>query len=154
GLSPNNFGGQYDPHEVMLSPDESKYFVTCQAANQVFVMDARADTLIKKIDVGTFPLEMGISKLHNEMFVTCEYEPSTQPKTEGEVDVIDLNTLEVIKKLQDGLYEPHGIGVMDDEGYVVISSRNTGTNGPAPHHVSSCGGTNGFIKLIDLNTLE
>jgi hypothetical protein len=43
---------------------------------------------------------------------------------------------------------------MDDEGYVVVSSRNLDIAGPAPHHVSNCGGRNGFLKLIDLNTLE
>jgi len=154
GLSWNNIEGHYDPHEIMLAPDESKYFVTCQSANAVYVMDATSDTLIAAIAVGKTPLEMGISKDHNELFVTCEYEPSSEPKTIGEVDVIDLNTLQVIKKLQDGLYEPHGIGVMDTEGYVVIASLNYDGTGPAPHHVSNCGGRNGFLKLIDLGTLE
>jgi hypothetical protein len=65
-----------------------------------------------------------------------------------------MNTLEVIKELQDGLYEPHGIAVMEEEGYVVVASRNVDTNGPAPHHTSDCGGRNGYLKLIDLNTLE
>jgi len=154
GLSANNFTGSFDPHEVMLSPDESKYFVTCQSANKVYVMDAHTDTLLTTIPVGTYPLEMGISKQHNQLFVTCEYEPGAQPKTEGEVDIIDLNTLQVIRKLQDGLFEPHGIGVMDDEGYVVISNRNFDAGGPAPHHASACGGKNGFIQMIDLNTLD
>jgi len=154
GQSPNNFQYTYDPHEVMLSPDESKYFVTCEASNEVRVMDAHADTLVTVIPVAQFPLEMGLSKQHNLLFVTCQNEPSDQPKTEGAVAIIDVNTLQVVKTLTEGLYEPHGVGVMDDEGYVIISSRNLEGSGPAPHHVSDCGGRNGFIKLIDLNTLD
>jgi DNA-binding beta-propeller fold protein YncE len=154
GQSPNSVEGTYDPHEIMLSPDESRYFVTCEASNEVRVMDAHTDTLLTVIPVGQFPQEMGISLAHNELFVTSFYTPSSEPKTEGSVDIIDLNTLQVVKQLQEGLFEPHGVGVMDDEGYVVISNRNLDIAGPAPHHVSNCGGRNGFIKLIDLNTLD
>lgn len=154
GQSPNNIAGTLDPHEVILSPDESKYFVSCQASNEVRVFDAATDTLIKVIPTNQYPLEFAISTAKNLLFVTCEYEPCDQDKCQGAVDIIDLNTLEVVKMLQDGLYEPHGIGVMDDEGYVVVASRNVDVNGPAPHHTSDCGGRNGYIKLIDLNTLE
>jgi len=154
GQSPNNIAGTLDPHEVMLSADESKYFVTCQASNEVRVFDAATDTLMKIIPVGQYPLEMGISVKNNLLFVTCEYTPCDEPKCEGSVDIIDLSTLQVVKELQDGLYEPHGIGVMDDEGYVVIASRNLDINGPAPHHVSNCGGRNGFVKIIDMSTLD
>jgi YVTN family beta-propeller protein len=154
GQSPNNVAGLLDPHEILFSPDGSKYFVTCQASNEVRVMDASTDTFITAIDVAQYPLEMGISLQQNLLFVTCEYEESTEPKTEGAVSIIDLNTLQVIKTLQHGLFEPHGIGVMDEEGYVVISNRNLDGGGPAPHHVSNCGGRNGFLELIDLNTLD
>lgn len=153
GYSPNNNSHLLDPHEIMMSPDESKYFVTCEWSNEVRVMDAHTDTLIKVIPVHEFPLEMAISLKYNYMFVTCENEPCGT-LCEGAVDVIDLNTLEVIKSLSDGLFEPHGIGVMDDEGYAVVANRNLDVAGPAPHHVSTCGGRNGFIKLIDLATLE
>ena len=37
---------------------------------------------------------------------------------------------------------------------MTISNRNVNPGGPAPHHVSECGGRNGFVKFIDLNTLE
>lgn len=154
GQLPNNIAGTLDPHEVILSPDESRYFVTCQASNEVRVMDAGTDTLIKIVSVGQYPLEFAISMSKNLLFVTCEYDACDDDKCLGSVSVIDMNTLEVIKELQDGLYEPHGIAVMEEEGYVVVASRNVDTNGPAPHHTSDCGGRNGYLKLIDLNTLE
>ncbi|MEO5673691.1 MAG: YncE family protein [Chitinophagales bacterium] len=154
GQSANNFPGIEDPHDIIFSEDGKQYFVTCQASNKVRVMDANTDTLVSAVSVSQFPLEMAISAQYNLLFVTCEYEPGAQPKTLGAVSIIDLNTLLVLKTLQDGLYEPHGVGVMDEEGYVVVSSRNLDIIGPAPHHVSDCGGRNGFLKLIDLNTLE
>jgi len=152
--SPNNFPNSYDPHEVILSPDESKYFVSCEASNEVRVFDAATDTLIKVIDVSQYPLEFAFSEQRNLLFVTCEFEPCSQTHCEGAVDIIDLNTLEVIKTLQGNMFQPHGIGVMDDEGYAIVASRNIDSNGPPPHHVSNCGGRNGYIQLIDLNTLE
>lgn len=154
GQLPNNIAGTLDPHEVVLSPDESRYFVSCQASNEVRVFDANTDTLIKVIPTSQYPLEFAISVTKNLLFVTCEYEECPEDKCLGAVDIIDLNKLEVVKTLQDGLYEPHGIGVMDEEGYAIVSSRNVDSDGPAPHHTTDCGGRNGYLKLIDLNTLE
>jgi YVTN family beta-propeller protein len=152
--SPNNIENTFDPHEVILSPDESKYFVTCQANNSVRVFDASTDTLIKVIPVSESPVDFAISLQRNLLFVTCEQEPCNQSHCKGAVDIIDLNTLEVVKVLQDNMYVPHAIDVMDDEGYAIVASRNTDASGPSPHHVSECSGRNGYIQLIDLNTLE
>ena len=33
--TPSNTPGTFDPHEILFSADGSKYFVTCEAANQV-----------------------------------------------------------------------------------------------------------------------
>jgi hypothetical protein len=37
---------------------------------------------------------------------------------------------------------------------VFVANRNQTTGGPAPHHSSNCGGKNGYITFIDMNTLE
>jgi hypothetical protein len=37
GVNINFNPGSIDPHEILFSPDESKYFVTCQASNEVRV---------------------------------------------------------------------------------------------------------------------
>lgn len=62
GQSPNNLPGTLDPHEVLLSADESKYFVTCQASDEVRVMDVNTDTLIVIVNVGNYPQEMSFQK--------------------------------------------------------------------------------------------
>ena len=49
--------------------------------------------------------------------------------------------------------EPHGIAVDDENGLVYVTNRNL-TGSSIPHHTSNCGGKNGFISFIDLNTLE
>ncbi|MBA3647849.1 MAG: hypothetical protein H0W62_04745 [Chitinophagales bacterium] len=154
GQQPNTIPNTYDPHEILLSPDESKYFVTCQASNEVRVMDAATDTLIKVIPVGTYPLEMSVSKVHPYLFVTCMQDPCGQPACRGSVYVLDYNTLEVVKVLQSELFQPHGVAVDDENEKVYISNRNIDPNGPPPHHTSECGGKNGFIRIIDMNLLE
>ena len=36
----------------------------------------------------------------------------------------------------------------------MLPTFNYDTNGPAPHHVSECGGRNGYLTVIDMSTLE
>jgi DNA-binding beta-propeller fold protein YncE len=153
GQQPNTIHNSIDPHEIMLSWDESKYFVTCEASNEVRVMDTKMDTLLAAIPVGVFPVEMTMSKKYPYLFVTCMEDPCSEPLCKGSVYVIDYNTLQVVTSLQSGLFQPHGIVVDDSSGIVVVSSRNINPDGPAPHHVSDCGGRNGYLKFIDLNTL-
>ncbi|MEI7801809.1 MAG: YncE family protein, partial [Bacteroidota bacterium] len=154
GETANNNNGTYDPHQVELSPDETKYFVTCQASNEVRVFQRSNDSLINIIPVGTFPLEMELSEKYNELFVTCEEDPTTSASFKGSVYVINYNSLQVVKVLQNNFSEPHGIGVDDKNNLLIIPSRNVSPNGPAPHHTSTCGGRNGYVQLVDLRTLE
>lgn len=151
---PHNFQGTYDPHEVIMSPDESKYFVSCQASNEVRVFDAATDALLAVIPVGNYPQEMAVSNRFPYLLVTCTDDPCSTPKCRGSVYVINYNTLETVAVINEGLYQPHGIGVADDAGYAVVASRNIDLEGPPPHHISDCGGRNGFIQFIDLSSLR
>jgi len=47
---------------------------------------------------------------------------------------------------------PHGIAVDEANGLVYVASRNILSSGPPPHHSSGCGGRNGFINFIDINS--
>lgn len=143
----------YDPHEVALSPDGTKYFVSCQASNEVRVFKQSNDSLLAVIPVGVFPLEFSFSKSHSYLFVSCEYDQS-QINFKGAVYVIDYNTFQVVKILNENLFEPHGIAVDEKNNLLIIANRNVSPNGPAPHHTSVCGGRNGYIRLVDLNSLE
>jgi len=143
----NNSGGPTaDPHEVAYSPDGSKYFVTCQGRNEVRVFNSSNDALLAVIPTASFPLEMSFSTSTNYLFVTCE--------TGNSVSVIDYVNLSHVKDIFTG-YQPHGIAVDDVKKVVYVANRNTPTSGgPAPHHSSTCGGRNGYLTLINLNTLQ
>ena len=50
-------------------------------------------------------------------------------------------------------YQPHGIGLDEVYGFVIVSSRNIVSNGPTPHHTGICG-RNGFVNDFDINTMQ
>ena len=70
------------------------------------------------------------------------------------VTIIDMITDTGIKTISTG-YEPHGLAADDKSNLVYVANRNTPVSGgPPPHHVSECGGRNGYLTIIDMNTLE
>jgi YVTN family beta-propeller protein len=142
-----------DVHDIIFSPDKSKYFLSCQYSNEVRVMNAANDSLLAVIPVGVFPQEFAISTTHPYLFVTCTEDISTFSPNRGSVYVIDYNTLSVVKSVNTG-WQPHGVAVDEGNGLVYVANRNATTGGPAPHHTSQCAGRNGYLTLIDLNTLE
>ncbi len=154
GETANNNHNVYDPHQIELSPDETKYFVSCQSSNEVRVFKRSNDSLLKIIPVGEFPLEFDVSEKHHYLFVACENDANPNPLYKGSVYVIDYNSLQVIKILQNDLSEPHAVEVDEKNNLIIIPSRNINPNGPTPHHTSVCGGRNGYVQLVDLNTLE
>ena len=143
-----------NPHQVVMSPDHSKYFVTCQSTNEVRVMDAHADTVIKAIPVGTFPQELDVSPTKGLLFVACmEDAANMQVGRRGSVYVIDYNSYTVVKIWYGDFYQPHDVSVDEQDGLVYVPSRNANPTGPAPHHSSACGGRDGWYSVYDLNTL-
>ena len=140
------------PHEIIFSPDYSKYFVTCQDVNQVRVFDAATDQLIKVIPVGVYPLELAMSEENNLLFVSNMEDVTFLPDVKGSVSVIDIINLQEIKKVKVG-WQPHGMAVDKANNCVIVTNRNF-TGGPAPHHASACAGKNGSLSKIDMITLE
>ncbi len=155
---PNTTANTYDPHEIMMTPDHSKYFLTCEYSNEVRVMLAHTpDTLLKVIPVGIKPQEMAISlnPATPYLFVTCmEDVNKSNSELKGSVYVINYNTLAVVKRIDGDFYQPHGITVDDQNDVFYIVSRNYSTSGPAPHHSTSCQGRNGWYSVYNTNTLE
>ena len=141
------------PHEIIFSPDYSKYFVTCQDTNvnQVRVFNTSNDQLIQVIPVGKVPLEFAMSPANNLLFVT-NTEDDFFPNMRGSISVIDINTLTEVKKIKVG-WQPHGIVVDESKQVIYVANRNV-TGGIAPHHAASCTGKNGYLSIINLNTLD
>ncbi len=152
GPTPSN---QYNPHEMLYSADGTKYYVTCQGNNNVGdlsvkVFNASNDVLITSVTLPSGAFEMSISQTRNLMFVSS-YEPTTL-FPHGQVMVIDLASNTFVTGIETGT-QPHGIQVDDAAGLVYVANRNVSSATP-PHHSSLCGGTNGSLVLINLNTLQ
>lgn len=144
---------QLNPHEVAFSPDGAKYFVTCQGTSEVRIFQTSTDELLATIPVGTLPSEMTFSTSTNYMFVTCTEDTLNFPGKRGSIAVIDYTTNQFVKNVYSG-HQPHGIAVDENKKIVVVANRNATSGGPAPHHSSNCGGRNGYVTFIDLNTLD
>lgn len=144
-----------NPHEILMAPDYSKYFLTCQSTNKIQVLDAHTDAILASIDVGTFPQEMAISHTRPYLFVTC-MEDANNPNANkrGSVYVINYNTYAVEHILYGDFYQPHGIAVDDINGKILVASTNANPDGPAPHHATACGGRAGWYTMYDLTTLN
>jgi DNA-binding beta-propeller fold protein YncE len=149
-----NQSSTLDPHDILFSPDGSKYFVTCQTSNQVSVMNAANDSLLQLLTVGTKPQELSISAANNLLFVSCMEDITTFPGAgkRGSVYVIDLHTYAITPV--DVGYQPHGLMTDDAKNLVYVANRNANPNGPAPHHTTDCGGRNGYLTIIDMSTLK
>ena len=152
---PRTTNSTYDPHEVIFSPDGSKYFLSCQFSNEVRVMQTSNDSLLAVIPVGTKPQEMSLSHTRPYLFVTCQEDASFGLGFKGSVAVINYNTLAIV--VPGGIYtgfQPHGIAVDDDNDKVYVANLNYDPTGPAPHHSTDCGGRNGYLSMVDMNTLQ
>ncbi len=152
GATPNSTS-LYDAHEIAFSPDEAFYFVTCQKSNEVRVMQTSNDSLVAVIPVGIYPLEISVSKTMPYLFVSCQEDTIQFPSSRGLISVINYETHQWVKNIFTG-WQPHGLAVDDNRHLVYIANRNATTTGPAPHHSGTCGGRNGYVTAIDMNTLE
>lgn len=140
-----------DPHEIIFSPDGSKYFISCQKSNEVRVMSTVGDILLQTINTGQYPLEFARSVNKNKLYVVCQDEPAASPNTKGCITAIDMTSYNA-NNYSVG-YQPHGIVLDEINGYIIVSSRNILTNGPTPHHTGICG-RNGFVNYFNINTMQ
>jgi DNA-binding beta-propeller fold protein YncE len=141
-----------DPYRILMAKDYSKYFVTCENTDELRVMDANTDQLIKTIRVGNKPQEMAMSNMQPYLFITCN--DTLAAPFVGSVLVVNYNTLEVVKKIEASFFQPYGITVDDRNGKFYVFNRNDDRNGPRPHHTSPCNGRNGYYMVFDINTLQ
>lgn len=142
----------YRPGAIVYSSLHHKYMVACTRSNEVRVFNADTDELEKVIQVGNFPNEMLITD--NLLWVTCTEDIESFPGNKGAVFAIDLNTMQVLKKLDVG-YQPKGLTYNPFKQVILIANRNADPVGAdKPHHYSGCEGNNGYITAIDVNQLE
>ncbi|MBA3828832.1 MAG: hypothetical protein H0X33_07835 [Taibaiella sp.] len=141
------------PHDIVMSPDFSRYYVTCEKTNDVRVMDAYADTLIKVIPVGTFPQELAISTAPGSpyLLVTCLADVAHSPADKiGSVYVINYQTNEVVTAIYGDFYKPHAIAIDDKNGKFYVFSENLG--GSILHHATGGNLPDGWYSIYNMGT--
>jgi len=141
------------PHDVLFTKTGEQYILSCQNTNEIRIYNTADDKLVKVIPVGSFPQELAISENKNYLFAACMEDTINFPGKKGSIAIIDINSLTLIKHVYSG-HQPHGLAVDEIKNEVIVANRNTSSDGPAPHHTSDCGGRNGYVSFIDLNTLE
>ena len=78
GQIPNS-QSSLDPHFIEISPDGTKYYVTCQKSNEVRVMDIATNELVAVIPTGIYPQELVFSKTTDYAFVSCTEDTQNFP---------------------------------------------------------------------------
>lgn len=151
GFPPSSIS-KLDAHEIMLSPDKQSFYITCQKTNDVRVYNIATKQITQIISTGYYPQEMAVSVGLNKLYVSSPYDSISVAGKKGSITEIDLSNYQY-KKVSVG-YMPHGIGVDESKNILYVANRNIYSDGPAPHHSSACGGRNGFLNFIDLNTFS
>ncbi|MBK5284126.1 MAG: hypothetical protein JJE25_01880 [Bacteroidia bacterium] len=153
GDFPDPYNNHFNPHQVRFSPDYSRYYITVEARDEVRVFNSANDSLLAVIPTCEDPEEMAFSTTTPYLFVSSYEEASVFAPNVGCISILNYQTNTFVSNIYPG-YQPHQLIVDDVNGYVFIANRNISTTGPAPHHISSCTGRNGYATAIDLNTLK
>lgn len=144
------------PHEMLYTPDGSRYIVTCQYQDEVRFYQSSNDSLLQVIHTGSFPSEIAVSSGYPYAFISCMEDSTLFPGVRikrGSVAVINYNTMQLVTSVYTG-FQPHGIAVDETKDLVYVAHRNIRSDGPAPHHTTSCGGRNGNITALRMGTLD
>jgi YVTN family beta-propeller protein len=147
---PQNNASSLDPHDLVLSPNNTDILITCQKSNEVRVYNTLTGSVTAVIPTGVYPQEIVYAKATAQYFVSCTEDTTSFPGSHGVITRIAANGY-LVKKIKCG-FQPHGLAVDETEKLLYVCSRNIISNGPAPHHTSQCLGRNGFVNFIDLNT--
>lgn len=151
GEIPSNSGID-KPYVLSFCPGHSKYYVTCQGANEIRAFNAANDSLLAVIPASGVPQLIVFSETTPYAFISSMLDTSNT-NTVTSVDIINWNTDVYVNTVYPGFQE-RGIAVDDANKVVYVGNRNINPGGPAPHHTTSCAGRNGSVALIDLETLE
>jgi DNA-binding beta-propeller fold protein YncE len=116
------------------------------------VLDTASDSLISSIQLAAGPAMLQLSNSTGLLFASCPYDSSSFKNTIGSVAVINTVNNQLLKVIDSG-FQPFGLGINEEEGVVAVANANIRSRGPTPHHVSGCGGRDGYLTYIDLKTL-
>jgi YVTN family beta-propeller protein len=102
------------PLEIAMSPDGRLLYVLCQDSDEIKVVDAISDKVLKSIPVGRVPRGLVLSRNGDRLYVTNAWSDT--------VSVIDTMSLEVIETLSAG-FEPSGVVVDPNGSTLYVANR-------------------------------
>lgn len=137
----------------LINDGKGNCIIACGGSNEIRIMDIGTNVIKHVIPIGTLPAHAAYSSEKKKLFVTCPQDETSFPGNKGSVIVIDMNTYTIQKRINSG-YQPYGIAVDDNRGVVAVANANLSPGGNEPHHSTECGGRNGNVTFIDLQTLE
>jgi DNA-binding beta-propeller fold protein YncE len=153
-------GSQIVSHEQSLDPtlfcktsDNKFCFIGCGYNNQVRIMDMQTDSVTAVFNLPAAPQQMDAYEESGLLFVACPEDITSFPGKKGSVFIIDYKAAKIIKIVNTG-FQPYGLGVDRLRKVVAVANSNLDSQGPGPHHSTSCKGRNGYVTFIDLKTLE
>lgn len=144
-----NYSPSINPYEIVLSVDESYYFVTCNKSAELRVMRTSNDSLLNTYSTGSNPTGMIASSKY--LFISCLGVPGTNKKSV--INIFDLSSGNFLPEINAG-HDSKGIVFDATTNKLFVTNRNVSNGGPAAHHAPACAGKNGYLTAIDLNTLQ
>jgi len=151
GILDGNFGTfDIGVHDIIQSPNANEFAITCQNTNDMRIFNTQTNLVTSIVPTGIFPQEIVYSPTFNNYYISCTNDSVSFLKSYGVITKVNASNF-VATKLACG-YQPHGIAVDESKKQLYVLSRNINTSGPLPHHSGYCGGRNGFVNFIDLNT--
>jgi DNA-binding beta-propeller fold protein YncE len=150
-------GSELNPFEIVFSPDQSKYFISCPGSQELRIFSASNDSLLSVISVGAGPSHLAISAKTNRLYVSCFDDVSTygaDPRKRGSIYAIDMNQMQTVQTAYSG-FQPYALAVDEGSNLLLVTNRNELSSGPSQHHPTpSCTGRSGNLSLLDLDNLQ
>lgn len=119
GITEREIGTDFNPHEIVVTPDGSKSYVACALGNAVNVIDNDSFEVIERIEHDTFEFPHGLAVAGDELYLAA---------TRSErVYAIDWRHDEIVDHFPTGQELSHMIEVTDDgtTGYVANIGSDT-----------------------------
>ena len=141
-----------NPYSIILSQDQTRYYVTCHKSAELRIVQTSNDSLVGTYETGSNPAEMITSPAYPYVFISCLGVPGTNKLSV--INVFDINSNVFLPEIYAG-HDSKGIMIDEGSSKLYVANRNVSIGGPAAHHEPVCDdGKNGYITAIDLNTLQ
>jgi len=140
-----------NPYSILLSQDESRYYVVCKKSAELRIVQDSNDSLLNTFTTGSNPAEMTYSPNFPYLIISCLGVPGTNKLSV--IDIFDVNSETFLPEINAG-FDSKGIMIDESSSKLYVANRNVNVGGPNAHHEAACNGKNGFITAIDLNTMQ